>query len=90
MFIETICSDAIVEQNIRAVKLASADVSFIYSRYQGVICTQLQTQYRDWEPEKAIKDYWNRIQTQAKAYEPIENPSFPLAETLVLFVEARS
>ncbi|CAD6581791.1 MAG: hypothetical protein CYPHOPRED_001709 [Cyphobasidiales sp. Tagirdzhanova-0007] len=63
MFIETICSDAIVEQNIRAVKLASAD-------------------YRDWEPEKAIKDYWNRIQTQAKAYEPIENPSFPYVKVI--------
>lgn len=27
MFIETICSDVIVEKNIRAVKLSSPDVS---------------------------------------------------------------
>lgn len=63
MFIETICTDAIVEKNIRAVKVQSPD-------------------YKGWNPDDAVKDYWNRIQLQAKYYEPIENPSFPYVKVI--------
>ncbi|KAK9893801.1 6PF2K-domain-containing protein [Cystobasidium minutum MCA 4210] len=63
MFIETICSDAIVEKNIRAVKLASPD-------------------YKGWNPEDALKDYWSRIRNQEKFYQPIENPSFPYVKVI--------
>ena len=63
MFIETICSDAIVEKNIRAVKLAAPD-------------------YKGWDPEKAVKDYWSRIRNQELSYEAIQNPSFPYVKVI--------
>lgn len=63
MFIETICSDAIVEKNIRAVKLASPD-------------------YKGWDPEEAVKDYWSRIRNQEQTYQAIENPSFPYVKVI--------
>ncbi|KAH8921934.1 bifunctional 6-phosphofructo-2-kinase/fructose-2,6-bisphosphate 2-phosphatase [Atractiella rhizophila] len=33
--------------------------------------------YKGWDPEKAVADYWKRIQRHAELYEPIENPTFP-------------
>lgn len=63
MFIETICSDAIVEKNIRAVKLQSPD-------------------YKGWDPEEAVKDYWSRIRAQEQSYQAIQNPSFPYVKVL--------
>ena len=33
--------------------------------------------YTDWDPEKAMQNYYERIAGHQKTYEPIENPSFP-------------
>lgn len=33
--------------------------------------------YVDWDPEKAMQNYYSRIAGHEKTYEPIENPSFP-------------
>ncbi|SJX61099.1 related to 6-phosphofructo-2-kinase [Sporisorium reilianum f. sp. reilianum] len=33
--------------------------------------------YVDWDPEKAMQNYYERIAGHEKTYEPIENPSFP-------------
>lgn len=33
--------------------------------------------YVDWDPEKAVQNYYERIAGHEKTYEPIENPSFP-------------
>ncbi|SPO24856.1 related to 6-phosphofructo-2-kinase [Ustilago trichophora] len=33
--------------------------------------------YVNWDPEKAMQNYYSRIAGHEKTYEPIENPSFP-------------
>lgn len=33
--------------------------------------------YTNWDPEKAMQNYYERIAGHEKSYEPIENPSFP-------------
>ncbi|GAC97263.1 fructose-2,6-bisphosphatase [Pseudozyma hubeiensis SY62] len=33
--------------------------------------------YTDWDPERAMQNYYERIAGHEKTYEPIENPSFP-------------
>ncbi|KAK0530120.1 hypothetical protein OC834_003420 [Tilletia horrida] len=59
MFMESICTDqAIVEANVRSVKISSPD-------------------YVNWDPEKAVQDFYERIRGHEKHYEPIEAPSFP-------------
>ncbi|CAO1628719.1 unnamed protein product [Sympodiomycopsis kandeliae] len=64
MFLESICTDkAIVEANVRSVKISSPD-------------------YVNWDPEKAVQDFYKRITGHEKHYEPIENPSFPYIKVI--------
>jgi hypothetical protein len=34
-------------------------------------------QYRGWDPDKAIEDYYKRIQDHEKHYEPVEEKTWP-------------
>jgi len=34
----------------------------------------LVSQYKGWDADKAVKDYWSRIRDQEKFYEPIIDP----------------
>lgn len=64
MFLESICTDkAIVEANVRSVKISSPD-------------------YVNWDPEKAVEDFYKRIKGHENHYEPIENPSFPYIKVI--------
>ncbi len=56
IFIESICDEAVVEQNIRDTKLHSPD-------------------YVGWDPERAVRDFRERIAHYKRAYETIEDPN---------------
>jgi len=38
--------------------------------------------YRSWDPEKALSDYWRRIREHEKVYQTIEQPSFPYVKII--------
>ncbi len=56
IFIESICDEAVVEQNIRDTKLHSPD-------------------YVGWDPERAVRDFRERIAHYKRAYESIDDPN---------------
>ena len=71
--------DDIVEANIRSVKLSSPDVrrpvaSSVLTSPVTSADAPLPTQYRGWNAEEAIKDYWSRIRDLEKSYQPIIDP----------------
>ncbi|KAI0035831.1 bifunctional 6-phosphofructo-2-kinase/fructose-2,6-bisphosphate 2-phosphatase [Vararia minispora EC-137] len=68
IFLESICDDpSIIERNIRSVKISSPDVQ----------SSRLQWQYRGWNPDKAVEDYYRRIKDHEKNYEPVEELDWP-------------
>ncbi|EIM89310.1 bifunctional 6-phosphofructo-2-kinase/fructose-2,6-bisphosphate 2-phosphatase [Stereum hirsutum FP-91666 SS1] len=59
VILESLCDDnAIIEQNIRSVKISSPD-------------------YRNWDPDRAVQDYYKRIQDHEKHYEAVEELTWP-------------
>jgi hypothetical protein len=57
--LESICDDpAIIERNIRSVKISSPD-------------------YRSWDPDLAVQDYYNRIRGHEKHYETVDELDVP-------------
>jgi hypothetical protein len=45
-------------------------LSIYHSRWGNI-------QYRGWNPEKAVEDYYNRIRDREKNYEPVEETDWP-------------
>jgi 6-phosphofructo-2-kinase/fructose-2,6-biphosphatase 4 len=39
-------------------------------------------QYKGWDPDEAVKDYWKRIKDHELTYETIEQPSFPYVKII--------
>lgn len=33
--------------------------------------------YKNWEPERAVEDYMNRIRDHERFYEPVDEPDWP-------------
>lgn len=74
--------DDIVEANIRSVKLSSPDVrpspsSSRPGRSLELLANLIPlsgSQYKGWDADKAVEDYWSRIRDQEKFYEPIIDP----------------
>ncbi|TFY77312.1 hypothetical protein EWM64_g6701 [Hericium alpestre] len=59
IMLESMCdNNAIIERNIRSVKISSPD-------------------YRGWDPDEAVKDYFHRIQVRQEHYEPVEELTWP-------------
>ncbi|KAH9039219.1 bifunctional 6-phosphofructo-2-kinase/fructose-2,6-bisphosphate 2-phosphatase [Lactarius hengduanensis] len=59
VMLESICDDpAIIERNIRSVKISSPD-------------------YRSWNPDLAVQDYYNRIKGHGKDYETVDELDVP-------------
>ena len=69
-------NEEIIETNIRNVKISSPDVcSRLYLQTFIELIDHLQ--YRGWDPDKAVKDYYNRIRDHEKHYEPVEETIWP-------------
>ena len=57
------------------------------SRYHRLTCVVRLTlslscpyefsQYRGWDPDKAVEDYYSRIRDHEKHYEPVEEKTWP-------------
>jgi 6-phosphofructo-2-kinase / fructose-2,6-biphosphatase 4 len=83
--LESMCDDPeVIERNIRSVKISSPDVSdtLIYPLHSdGALSTKLAPfriyQYRGWDPDKAVQDYYLRIRDHEKYYEPVEETTWP-------------
>ena len=64
--------------NIRGVKITSPDVrSFLIGSCDYIDTHPDGTQYKGWSPEKAMEDYWSRIKTHEKNYEPVQELNWP-------------
>ncbi|KAJ9112240.1 hypothetical protein QFC22_006324 [Naganishia vaughanmartiniae] len=83
IFLESMCDkDDIIEANIRSVKLSSPDVSLFLSRS---ICTSpdlVPPQYMQWDPEKAVADYWKRIKQQEAQYQEVTPDEGPFIKIM--------
>ena len=73
---ESICDNPdVILANIRGVKISSPDVS---RNHTFAFTTRSPSpQYRGWDPEKAIEDYYNRIRDHEKHYQPVEETLWP-------------
>lgn len=73
------CDDKeIIERNIRSVKISSPDVC-----NDLVSCSLSESsQYRGWDPDKAVQDYYSRIRDHEKYYEPVEETTWPYIRIL--------
>lgn len=69
---ESICDDpAIIERNIRSVKISSPDARPVpFSSLDAPIDTVIQ--YRGWDPNLAVQDYYSRIRDHEKHYETVD------------------
>jgi 6-phosphofructo-2-kinase/fructose-2,6-biphosphatase 4 len=38
--------------------------------------------YKGWEADRAVADYWKRIRDHEKTYESIQNPTFPFIKVM--------
>lgn len=41
---------------------------------EDVVCSRSSLQYKGWDADAAVQDYWERIRYQEKTYEPIIDP----------------
>ena len=80
--VESSCDNKeIIETNIRSVKISSPDVSGHFG------CSSMDdlmdlSQYKNWDPDKAVEDYYTRIRDHEKYYEPIEDRTWPFIRIL--------
>ena len=66
---ESLCDkNDIIERNIRSVKLSSPDVRSLPSTYQF---TSSLDQYKGWDADRAVADYWGRIREQEEQYQTV-------------------
>jgi 6-phosphofructo-2-kinase/fructose-2,6-biphosphatase 4 len=76
-FSETVCDNKeIIETNIRSVKISSPDVCIDATHFRDLF-RNLPGQYRGWNPDKAVQDYYLRIRDHEKYYETVEETTWP-------------
>jgi 6-phosphofructo-2-kinase / fructose-2,6-biphosphatase 4 len=72
---ETLCDNKeIIETNIRSVKISSPDVG---AWAPWMHRTDHLRQYRGWDPDKAVEDYYGRIRDHEKYYETVDETTWP-------------
>ena len=73
---ESLCDNKeIIESNIRSVKISSPDVRFFLIYQERAIFIHLQ--YKNWDPDKAVEDYYTRIKGHEKYYQTLEERTWP-------------
>lgn len=77
-FLETLCDNKeIIEANIRSVKISSPDVCTDAPHSRDTLRNPDLGQYRGWDPDKAVQDYYLRIRDHEKYYETVEETTWP-------------
>lgn len=88
-FAETLCDNKeIIETNIRSVKISSPDVCIDTSHSRNLLRNPDLDQYRGWDPDKAVEDYYLRIKDHEKHYETVEETTWPFIRIINVSIHA--
>ncbi len=71
----------IIERNIRSVKLSSPDVRPLLPSGAALVLT-VNLQYKGWEADRAVEDYWKRIKLQEDEYEEVTADEGPFIKIM--------
>lgn len=88
-FAETLCDNKeIIETNIRSVKISSPDVCTDTPCSRNLLRNPDLGQYRGWDPDKAVQDYYLRIRDHEKYYETVDETTWPFIRIINVSIHA--